>query len=191
MPGTTVMAMGGSLANATVELVPLGTDGAAAAATVSPPPAAARVVGSWDGSIQFLLPGPGGPTRAYRFRACSGAGGPPNAACSGWRTVNVPDVMWAVGDASANATAVVTQGGWLKVYGRSLGFTASGACAASTVANSAPAMLSSSIATLTQLGGEKLATALPVSAASCYDATMAVPADTPAGEYNLTIANHL
>ena len=107
-PGSTVMAMGGGLAGATVQL----TD--ASGGALAPP----RVLGSWDGSVKFALPAAGA-TAAFRFRACTG-----KTACSGWRTVNAPDIMWAVGDASANATAVTTQGGWLKLYGRSLGFTA-------------------------------------------------------------------
>ncbi len=176
LPGTTVMAMGGGLADATVELEAAVGGGAA----VAP-----QVLSSWDGSIQFLLPA-AGPTAAYRFRACAAASA--TGGCSGWRTVNVPDIMWAVGDSSANATAVATPGGWLKVYGRSLGFTGGGACAASTVTNPAPA--TPSVVTLTPLsGGSRVQ--LPVSAASCYDATMAVPTTIAAGVYNLTLANHL
>ena len=57
-----------------------------------------------------------------------------------------------LGDASANATAVATTGGWLKVYGRSIGFTAAGACTASTVASPNPAG-ASTVATLTPAGG--------------------------------------
>ena len=174
-PGTVVMAMGGGLADATVEL----EAGGSGAAVASP-----QVLSSWDGSLQFLLP-EAGPTAAYRFRACAAGA---TTACSGWRTVNAPDVMWAVGDSSANATAVATPGGWLKAYGRSLGFTAGGACTASTVADPAPATLS--VATLTPLGGGT-PVVLPVSAASCYDATMAVPATIMAGAYNLTLANRL
>ena len=158
-PGSTVMAMGGGLAGATVQL----TD--ASGGALAPP----SVLSTWDGSVKFGLPAAGA-TAAFRFRACTG-----KTACSGWRTVNVPDIMWAVGDASANATAVATQGGWLKLYGRSLGFTGGGACAASTVADPSPATLSSSMATLTPLGGGAPVT-LPVSAASCYDATLSVAA---------------
>ena len=176
LPGTTVMAIGGGLADATVEL-----EVAGGGAVVASP----QVLGSWDGSLQFLLPA-AGPTTAYRFRACL-AGGDTNP-CSGWRTVNVPDIMWAVGDSSANATAVATPGGWLKIYGRSLGFTAAGVCAASTVADPAPATRGT--ATLAPRGGGT-PVALKVSAASCYDATMAVPPTVAAGAYTLTLANEL
>lgn len=59
VPGSTVMAMGGGLANATLDL----TD-PSGAAVASP-----QVIGQWDGSIKFLLP-EAGSTAAYRFRAC-------------------------------------------------------------------------------------------------------------------------
>ena len=86
-PGTTVMAMGGGLAGASVQLA----DAHGSTALAAP-----DGVDAWDGSIKFLLP-EAGPTAAYRFRACAAGS---TAACGAWRTVNVPAVMWAVGDAS-------------------------------------------------------------------------------------------
>ena len=97
--------------------------------------AAPVVLDSWVASIKFALPDT--PTAvAYRYQACA-AGAPP--ICSSWRTVNAPKISWGIGYALANASAVATQGSWLKVYGRRLGFTAGGRFTASAVVNPGPA----------------------------------------------------
>lgn len=179
-PNTTVLAMGAGLEGASVQLQD--------AVTGAPVPAP-RVLGSWEASVKFSLPPaptwrtPTSSSIAYRFRACSAKN---HGSCSGWRSINSPDITWASGDRSANATAVATPSGWLKVYGRSLGFTSSGQCAAATVRMPGPA--SGTVATLTS-GSTSIK--LIANSASCYDATFALPSTLAPGQYNLSIVNRL
>ena len=170
-PNTTVMAMGGGLEGATVQLQD---------ATSGQPLPAPQVLDSWDASVKFILPST--PiSAAYRFRACSSP-----AACSGWRSLNSPDITWASGDRSANASSVATAGGWLKVYGRSLGFTTSGHCAAATVQVPGPAS-----GTVASMRSGSTSIKLTPSVASCYDASFALPPTLKPGHYNFSIVNRL
>eukprot|EP01050_Picozoa_sp_SAG11_P015237 SAG11_NODE_1953_length_4008_cov_5.134561_4_plen_271_part_00 len=179
-PNTTVLAMGAGLEGASVQLQD--------AVTGAPVPAP-RVLGSWEASVKFSLPPaptwrtPTSSSIAYRFRACSAKN---HGSCSGWRSINSPDITWASGDRSANASAVATPSGWLKVYGRSLGFSSSGQCAAATVRMPGPA--SGTVATLTS-GSTSIK--LIANSASCYDATFALPSTLAPGQYNLSIVNRL
>jgi hypothetical protein len=177
-PNTTVMAMGGGLAGVGVQL----RDAVSGQALPAP-----QVLDSWDASVKFALPPaptwrtPATSSIAYQFRACAGP-----QACSGWRSINSPDITWASGDMSANASTVATVGGWLKVYGRSLGFTTNGDCAPATV--QAPGPASGTAATL--ISGSTSIKLTP-SAASCYDASFALPLTIEPGQYNFSIVNRL
>ena len=174
---TTVLAMGGGLEGAVIQM----QDAASGRSLPAP-----QVLESWDKSVKFALP-PAPGSIAYRFRACRGGGGSSSqAVCSGWRSVNSPDITWASGDRSANASSVATAGGWLKIYGRSLGFTTGGQCATATVQVPGPA--SGTTATLST-GSTSIK--LTPSAASCYDASFALPATIAPGQYNLSIVNRL
>ena len=117
-----MLTLGGGLQGAAIELCSgpdrLGSDGAACSN-------ATLVLDAWDGAVQFKLPAASTASRSaakpHTFRACV------HGACFDWRSLNAPALWWAQGDASRNGTAIATAGaGWLKVYGRSLGFDAAG-----------------------------------------------------------------
>ena len=173
-PNTTVMAMGSGLDGVSIQLQ-TATD------HVSLAP---QVLDSWDASVKFVLPA-SATTQAYRFRACAAA----SRSCCLWRTINTPAVTWAQGDSSASASAVATAGAWLKVYGRSMGFTARGDCAAATVRSPAPAFATT--ATLLSQRPGSAPVELRPTAASCYDASFALPRTLAPGRYTLAVANGL
>eukprot|EP01048_Picozoa_sp_COSAG05_P009785 COSAG05_NODE_824_length_7108_cov_616.375375_5_plen_862_part_00 len=175
---TTVLALGGGLLGATIELC-------GAAAGSSDPSScsnATMVLDAWDGAVKFRLPAAGtGPgATPHTFRACA------RGTCSDWRSLNAPALWWAQGDASTNGTAIATTGsaGWLKVYGRSLGFDVAGACTASTRAVVSPA--TSTKAVLFRVGDSQHCE-LETRAASCYDATFGLPACAKPGTYTLQL----
>ena len=106
--GSTVLALGGNLASAVIELCTVdaatGARGGCSNAT--------RVVDSHAASVKFAVGGARPPSQAYVFRACAAGGG-----CSRWRALNVPALWFLQGDASASEAAAATSGpgGWLKV----------------------------------------------------------------------------
>ena len=188
LSNTTVLALGSALTGATV--------------TVCHDPAhtadcgAAEVLQSSSASIHFVLPAATGratgakAAKAAWFRACTTP-----SACSAWRPVNSPDVWWAQGDQSRNATAVAAANGWLRVYGRALGFNGGGHCTPGNTSDAGPASRGATTAVLTPAAGGPgtplLVLTLPATTASCYDAAFKIPAGAAAGAYTLTIGNGL
>eukprot|EP01052_Picozoa_sp_SAG31_P012836 SAG31_NODE_759_length_12288_cov_5.890475_12_plen_420_part_00 len=197
---STVLALGGSLAGSTVTVCH------DMAHTSCEP---ATVLRSSEASIHFVLPiadsasawfqacAPPPPSEGAATRgtgegaAARGTG----AACSAWRAVNSPDVWWAVGDQSHNASAIATSGGWLRVYGRAIGFSADGACVPGNTTHSQPALAGATTAMLTPIGTTSTASAsvlkIPARSASCYEATFSIPRTAVAGAYTLEVANGL
>ena len=175
---------------------------------------AAQVLQTSQGSAHFMLPVAGATAaRTPRgsgagsyvgvsvgwFRACNGV----THACSDWRPLNSPDVWWMQGDESRSVDPVSSRGGWLKVFGRALGFGSG--CVPGTYKNAAPATSGTSLvltpaATATgtkhhrdsagDVPRQKQLVLTP-SAASCYDATYSVPHSTPAGRYKVAVSNGL
>ena len=208
LPNTTVLALGDGLAGVSVTVCQDATHTTACA------PAA--VLQSSRASVHFVLPVVSAPlaqagaaagvgaASALWFRACGGGvrtqpqlqPGPEavDAQCSGWRAVNSVDVWWAQGDQSRGAAAAASAGGWLKVYGRAVGLAGSGYCAPGNTTAAGPAASGVTIATLThhdsllQTGGKGQKLQIAASAASCYDATFAIPAAAAPGAYSLSIA---
>lgn len=174
--GTTVLALGGGLAGATIELcsASLADGGLGDCSNTT------KVLSSWAGAVTFQLPGPAGSSVPYKFRACIGK------SCSIFLTLNVPVVWWAQGDASFGAGATATQGsGWLKVYGRSLGFDTNGQCSPSTIESIGPAVGTSAVLVRSNGGGTRCI--LETQAASCYDATFTLPACATPGNWTLQV----
>jgi hypothetical protein len=191
-PNTTVLAIGGSLCY--IDTVNV-CDGDAD--KINGPPymnaencTVATILNTSESSLQFLMSpsDDGGMPRRRIFQVCNpyAAGGQP---CSPYYTLNAPSLWWAQGDGSANGTAVATPGGWLRLYGRSLGWTADGHCAASTVDNFSPAASTSAVLVPKQAGASSLP--LTVAMSSCYHTTLSLPASVPAGEYTLSLSTSL
>ena len=168
----------------------------------------------------FVLPTTASDARTARgwwFRACARAPSttPGTAAadttCSGWRSINAPDVWWAQGDASSSGKAVATAGGWLRVYGRSIGVSSNdgiattrtgstggvgaegGAttCAAASPGTDFPAHLNATLTPTSSAAAAAAATISIVLQASCYDAYAAIPATATPGAYTLHLENGL
>ena len=189
---STVLALGGSLAGSTVTVCH------DMAHTSCEP---ATVLRSSEASIHFVLPI--ADSASAWFQVCAPPPPPSEgaatrgtgAACSAWRAVNSPDVWWAVGDQSHNASAIATSGGWLRVYGRAIGFSADGACVPGNTTHSQPALAGATTAMLTPIGTTSTVSAsvlkIPARSASCYEATFAIPHTAVAGAYTLEVANGL
>ena len=131
----------------------------------------ATILNSSETSLQFVLPpasdaGDNGAPRKRVFQICNpyAAGGQP---CSVYYSLNLPSLWWAQGDSSSEESAVATAGGWLRLYGRSLGWTPAGDCAAGTTTDPSPA-----VGTTAQLLPAKKDAGQPVvlltTEASCY-----------------------
>ena len=178
LQNSTVLALGGSLAGASITVCD------DPAHTVCQP---ATVLQSSEASIHFVLPVAG--SNAAWFQACSHG----TSTCSAWRAVNSPDVWWAVGDQSHNASATATPGGWLRVYGRAIGFGADSSCASANTTHPSPAVTGATAVTLTPVGppGSGSALKIPARSASCYEATFAIPRTAAAGTYALEVTNGL
>ena len=155
----------------------------------------ATILNTSESSLQFVLPPAGDDDKPRRrvFQICNpyAAGGQP---CSQYYSLNLPSMWWAQGDASSSEEAVVTAGGWLRLYGRSLGWTLAGECAAGTTDNPSPAVgttaqLIPAHPTQNQPGVELVQ--LLTTEASCYHTVMSVPAKAPAGLYTLSVASSL
>ena len=163
----TVLAMGGQLAEATVQL---SSSGGGAIRE-------AQVLQSSDASIAFVLPPDGSATQIWGFRACvkntskARAGGANS--CSEWRTINRPDVWWASGDNSNSSVAVASsKNGRLYVFGRGIGFSSTG-CPAASVGTNYPATRIPSVSLVSQKDGT--VTTVKAIGASCYDAVFHLP----------------
>ena len=156
----------------------------------------ATILNTSESSLQFVLPPAEDDDKPRRriFQICNpyAAGGQP---CSQYYSLNLPSMWWAQGDASSSEEAVVTAGGWLRLYGRSLGWNLAGECAAGTTDNPSPA-----VGTTAQLipahpkqnqPGVEPVQLLTTLEASCYHTVMSVPAKAPAGLYTLSVASSL
>ena len=192
--GSTVLALGGGLANTLIYVCAGGSNfGHSNCETVTPDQGT-----SWDGSVKFRLPGDP-VVQPWSFRACVRSAddtdlvlsraAQPAGQCSAWQTINVPALWWAQGDASTGprprATAGVT--GWLRAYGRSLGVDSSGRCSASVRELVGPAQFTK--AALVDSTNARTCV-LETQAASCYDATFGIPACATPGNYTLQIVAH-
>lgn len=142
----------------------------------------AAILNTSETSLQFVLPsdpGDNGMPRKRVFQICDpyAAGGQP---CSPYYGLNLPSLWWAQGDGSSSEVAVASAGGWLRLYGRSLGWTPAGDCAAGTTIDPSPA-----VGTTAQLTPAKKGVGQPVplltAEASCYHTVLSVPATVPAG----------
>ena len=188
LKNSTVLALGGGLTGAAVTVCH------DLAHTSCQP---ATVLQSSEASIHFVLPIAG--SAAAWFQACSPTSRETAAvehhgtaaACSSWRAVNSPDVWWTVGDESHNASATATPGGWLRVYGRAIGFSADGSCASANTTHPHPAVAGATAVTLTPVVGTGGALKIPAHSASCYEATFAIPRSALAGAYALEVTNGL
>ena len=190
--GSTVLALGGGLGDTLVHVCPAGTvSGGAGCQTVTPDPDT-----SWDGSVKFRLPG-GPVVQPWSFRACAHSAddtprraAQPAGPCSAWHTINVPTLWWAQGDASTGPRPRATAGstGWLRAYGRSLGVDSSGRCSPSVRELVGPAQ--STKAVLVDSTDPGRTCVLETRAASCYDATFAIPACATPGNYTLQLLAH-
>ena len=184
LQNSTVLALGGSLTGASITVCH------DLAHTSCQP---ATVLRSSEASIHFVLPIAG--SVAAWFRACEGAvARDTGATCSSWRAVNSPDVWWAVGDQSHNASATATSGGWLRVYGRAIGFSADGHCTPGNTTHSHPAVAGATTVTLTPVSTSTAAAGvlkIPAHSASCYEANFSIPRTAIAGAYTLEVANGL
>ena len=155
----------------------------------------ASILNTSESSLQFVLPSAGGNGKPRRrvFQICNpyAAGGQP---CSQYYSLNLPSLWWAQGDASSSEQAVATAGGWLRLYGRSLGWTTAGECAAGTTDRPSPAVGTTAellAAHPKQNRPEGEPVQLLTTEASCYHAVMSVPATTPAGRYTLSVPSSL
>ena len=187
-PNTTVLAMGSSLCY--VDTINV-CDGDAE--HINGPPytgasncSTAKILGTSESSLQFVLPGSSGDAPKKKvFQVCNpyAAGGTP---CSPFYSLNRPSLWWSQGDQSSGEAAASSSGGWLRMYGRSLGWTEAGDCAAATVDQPSPAAGTSA---KLDAGGKSYA--LDVQASSCYHTELAVPATVPSGEYSLSVTTAL
>jgi hypothetical protein len=155
-------------------------------------------------SLTFVVPGAtNSAASATRFRVCDSVAptsdmpqvAQPATAlvtppCSAWVDVNAPDVWWAQGDASTDTVAKVTPGGWLRVYGRAIGFSGgTRRCRSGSVGEASPGVAAETRLIVMTATGPPIA--LVATAASCYDATFAIPANMRIGQASVTISNAL
>ena len=184
--GTTVLALGGGLTNTSIELCSLSSS--SNTSTLDDCSNATKVLDSWDGAVTFYLPLRNKQhTTSHKFRACTS-----HTSCSNWRSLNVPVVWWAQGDASSagQTTTATANSGWLKVYGRSLGFNLDGECMPSTITNVGPAVGTTAVLVnvqSTERTEEGTRCVLKTLAASCYDATFALPKCATPGTWTLQL----
>lgn len=185
-----MLVLGGGLSNTLIHICPETKVGRSRCQTVTPE----RDI-SWDGSVKFRLPG--APVmHPWSFRACVRSAafskeseqiGQRAALCSAWHTINIPALWWAQGDASTGPKPRATgdSTGWLRTYGRSLGVDPSGSCTPSVRESVGPAQ--STKAVLVDRVNASTTCMLETRAASCYDATFAMPACATPGNYTLQI----
>ena len=135
-----------------------------------------------DASVKALLPA-GLPLDVFSATACSDA----NATqCAGAPfPVNAPSVAWQQGDAGS---ATLSPGGELRVFGTALAFdAATRRCLPSAQGGAGATSAGLRLAPLA--GGAPVP--LPLTLATCYALSAAVPADAPPGLYTVQVNNGL